>query len=140
MKYLWWCLWQRKESMQQINVMALGQQFDCFSPSRIIVTHENVMIWKHFPRYCPFVKGIHHLPVDSPHKGPVTRTFDVFFDVRIHKRWTNSGDADIWDATALMWRHCSGTCVKWTKTKQQQSTAKQNANHVYISRNKITYS
>ena len=25
--------------------------------------------WKHFPRYWPFVRGIHQSPVNSPHKG-----------------------------------------------------------------------
>ena len=25
--------------------------------------------WKHFPRYWPFVRGIHRSPVKSPHKG-----------------------------------------------------------------------
>ena len=25
--------------------------------------------WKHFPRYWPFVRGIHRPPVNSPHKG-----------------------------------------------------------------------
>ena len=25
--------------------------------------------WKHFPRYWPFVRGIHPSPVNSPHKG-----------------------------------------------------------------------
>ena len=28
-----------------------------------------VMKWKHFPRYWPFVRGIHRSPVNSPHKG-----------------------------------------------------------------------
>ena len=28
----------------------------------------NVIKWKHFPRYCPFVRGIHWSPVDSPRK------------------------------------------------------------------------
>ena len=31
--------------------------------------HDNVIKWKHFPRYWPFVRGIHWLPVNSPHKG-----------------------------------------------------------------------
>ena len=31
--------------------------------------HEEVITWKHFPRYWPFVSGIHRTPVDSPHKG-----------------------------------------------------------------------
>ena len=32
--------------------------------------HDDVIKWKHFPRYWPFVKGIHRSPVDSPNKGP----------------------------------------------------------------------
>ena len=31
--------------------------------------HDNVIKWKHFPRYWPFVRGIHRSPVNSPHKG-----------------------------------------------------------------------
>ena len=34
-----------------------------------IKAHDNVIKWKHFPRYWPFVRGIHGLPVNSPHKG-----------------------------------------------------------------------
>ena len=29
----------------------------------------DVIKWKHFPRYWPFVRGIHRSPVNSPHKG-----------------------------------------------------------------------
>ena len=43
-------------------------------PSRIIPAyhakyHDDVIKWKHFPRYWPFVRGIHRSPVNSPHKG-----------------------------------------------------------------------
>ena len=31
--------------------------------------HDDVIKWKHFPRYWSFVRGIHRSPVDSPHKG-----------------------------------------------------------------------
>ena len=31
--------------------------------------HDAVIKWKHFPRYWPFVRGIHRSPVNSPHKG-----------------------------------------------------------------------
>ena len=34
-----------------------------------VVTHDEVIKWKHFPRYWPFVRGIHRSPVYSPHKG-----------------------------------------------------------------------
>ena len=30
--------------------------------------HDDVIKWKHFPRYWPFVRGIHQWPVSSPHK------------------------------------------------------------------------
>ena len=43
---------------------------------------DNVMIGKSFPNYWPFVRGIH---LDSPHKGPVMRSFDVFFVVCLYK-------------------------------------------------------
>ena len=32
-------------------------------------THDDVIKWKYFPRYCPFGWGIHRLPVNSPHKS-----------------------------------------------------------------------
>ena len=31
-------------------------------------SHDDVIKWKHFPRYWPFVRGIHRSPVTSPHK------------------------------------------------------------------------
>ena len=31
--------------------------------------HDDVIKWKHFLRYWPFVRGIHRSPVNSPHKG-----------------------------------------------------------------------
>ena len=31
--------------------------------------HDDVIKWKHFPRYWPFVWGIHRSPVNSPHKS-----------------------------------------------------------------------
>ena len=36
---------------------------------QVKVSHDDVIKWKHFPRYWPFVRGIHRLPVNSPHKG-----------------------------------------------------------------------
>ena len=35
----------------------------------IHIPHDDVIKWKHFPRYWPFVRGIHRSPVNSPHKG-----------------------------------------------------------------------
>ena len=34
-----------------------------------MVIHDDVIKWKHFPRYWPFLRGILRSPVNSPHKG-----------------------------------------------------------------------
>ena len=34
-----------------------------------MLIHDDVIKYKHFPRYWPFVLGIHRSPVNSPHKG-----------------------------------------------------------------------
>ena len=43
--------------------------FTKLSGTTVIQTHDDVMKLKHFPRYWPFVRGIHRSPVNSPHKG-----------------------------------------------------------------------
>ena len=37
--------------------------------SALLSEHDDVMKWKHFLRYWPFVGGIHRPPVNSHHKG-----------------------------------------------------------------------
>ena len=37
--------------------------------SKYTRTHDDVIKWKPFPRYWPFVRGIHRSPVNSPRKG-----------------------------------------------------------------------
>ena len=34
-----------------------------------VKSHDDVIKWKHFPRYWPFVRGIHRSSVNSPDKG-----------------------------------------------------------------------
>ena len=41
----------------------------CSKCNPYVCKHDDVIIWKHFPRYWPFVWGIHWSPVNSPHKG-----------------------------------------------------------------------
>ena len=33
-----------------------------------MIWHDDVIKWKHFPRYWPFARGIHRSPVNSPRK------------------------------------------------------------------------
>ena len=55
--------------------------------------HDNVIKWKHFPRYWPFAWGIHRSPVNSPHKGQWrgALTFSLIC-VRINS-WVNNREA-----------------------------------------------
>ena len=43
--------------------------------------HDDVIKFKQFPRYWPFVRGIHRGHVNSPHNWPVTRKMSPFDDV-----------------------------------------------------------
>ena len=41
----------------------------CVETWRKNALDDDVIKWKHFPRYWTFVRGIHRSPVNSPHKG-----------------------------------------------------------------------
>ena len=61
---------------------------------------------KSFPRYLPFVRGIHRSPVNSPHKGQWRGALNFFFvlrlDERLSKQWWGW-----WYETVSrpLWRH-----------------------------------
>ena len=66
--------------------------------------HDDVINWKHFPRYCPFVRWIPRSPVNSPHKGQWHGALVFFCLKRLSKQlggWlfeTPSGS---------LWRNCN---------------------------------
>ena len=54
---------------------------------------DDVIKWKHFPRYWPFVRGIHRSPVNSPHKGQ-WRGASMFSLICVWiNGWVNNGEA-----------------------------------------------
>ena len=55
--------------------------------------HDDVIKWKHFPRYWPFVRGIHRSPVNSPHKGQWCGALKFFLICAWIKRWVNNREA-----------------------------------------------
>ena len=77
--------------------------------------HDDVIKWKHLPRNWPFLRGIHRSPVNSPHKRPVTRSFDVYFDLRPNKRLSKqSWGWWIETPSRPFWRHrndCNQICL-----------------------------
>ena len=71
--------------------------------------HDDVIKWKNFPRYWPFVRGIHRwVTGEFPAQRPVTRSFGVFFDLRpnkgLSKQWWGW-----WFETpsSPLWSHCN---------------------------------
>ena len=58
----WWNIWIQKPS----HLLDLNHWYRICQNTE---PHDDVIEWKHFPRYWPFVRGIHRSPVNSPHKG-----------------------------------------------------------------------
>ena len=55
--------------------------------------HDDVIKWKHFPRYWPFVRGIHRSPVNSPHKGQWRRALMYSLIRAWINGWVNNREA-----------------------------------------------
>ena len=55
--------------MEQLSVNQTSIQDSEELPLNVFTIHDNVIKWKHFPLYWPFVQGIHRSRVNSPHKG-----------------------------------------------------------------------
>ena len=56
-------------------------------------SHDDVIKWKHFPRYWPFVRGIHRWPVNSPHKGQWRGAFMFVWSAPWINGWVNNRKA-----------------------------------------------
>ena len=56
-------------------------------------THDDVIKWKHFLRYRPFVRGSHRSPVNSPHKGRWRWALIFSLICAWINGWVNNGEA-----------------------------------------------
>ena len=72
-------------------------------------THNDVIKWKHFPRYWPFVWGIHRSLVNSPHK--VQWRGALMFSLICARVNDCKQSWGWWFGTPLrsLWRHCNQT-------------------------------
>ena len=71
-------------------------------------THYDVIKWKHFPRYWPFVGEGGSWPAtgEFPSQRPVTRRFDVFFDLRLNRRLSKQSRPRWFETQSRsLWRH-----------------------------------
>ena len=63
--------------------------------------HDDVIKWKHFRRYWPFVWGIHWPPVNSPHKAGDAELFMFLWSAPWINGWVNNREA------GDLRRHCA---------------------------------
>ena len=70
--------------------------------------HDDVIKWRHFPRYWPFVRGIHWSLVKSPHKGQWRGALIFSFDLRLNKRLSNNSWGWWFETLSCpLWRQCN---------------------------------
>ena len=117
----WWikrnsCVswWTDSEQFHQIDNMLSKKTAGTIDGDSV---HDDVIHWKHVPRYRPFVRGIHRSPVISPHKGQWRGAlmFSLIW-TRING-WVNNGEAgDLrrycahYDVTVMIFR-CVGVQI-----------------------------
>ena len=70
--------------------------------------HDDVIKWKHFPRYWPFVRGIHRSPVNSPHKGQWRGALMISLICALNKRLSKQSRSWRFETSSRpLWRHCN---------------------------------
>ena len=69
----------------------------------LAVLHDDIIKWNHFPRYWPFVRGIHRSPVNSPYKGQWHGALMFSLICVWINGWVNNGeDGDLRRNRAIM--------------------------------------
>ena len=71
--------------------------------------NDDVIKWKHFSRYWPFVRGIHRSPRNSPHKDQLRGALMFSLICAWINGWVNNREAG--DLRRPLWRHCNGIYV-----------------------------
>ena len=109
--WLWRCFCVSKFmkiSLKYINMKY--QQYPCSLPY-----HDDVIKWKHFPHYWPFVRWIHRSPVNSPHEGQWRGALMFSMICTRTNGWVNNGEAgDLrrhhanYDVTVVLCQNRSG--------------------------------
>ena len=80
--------------------------FDSQERAGVMCSHHDVIKWTHFPRYWPFVRGIHRSPVDSPYKSRWRGA--LIIDLCVNKRLSKqSGRRWFEMPSRSLWSHCN---------------------------------
>ena len=83
--------WNMKVSC--CSLLTVLSRLLCSQTSWVFLYHDDVIKWKLFPRYWPFVRGIHRLPVTSPHRGQWRGALMFSFIFAWTNGWVNNREA-----------------------------------------------
>ena len=87
--------------------MAVGTLISTHDGSSV-VSHDDIIKWKHFPRYWPFVRGNSPVTGEFPTQRPVTQSFDIFFDLHLNKRLSEQSWGWWFETLSCpLWCHCN---------------------------------
>ena len=74
----------------------------------IPIIYDDIIRWKHFPHYWPFVWGIHLSPVNSQHKGQWRRALMFSLICVWIKGWVTNRESGDYDISVMMWWQPNG--------------------------------
>ena len=95
-------LTMNKKTNQPLATVILFSQPDIIMAPNVLLwerwttdtsVHDDVIKWKHFPRYWPFMRGILRSPVNFPHKGQWCGALMFSLICSRINGWVNNGDA-----------------------------------------------
>ena len=110
----WWCLLSKNYSILNLGEFFHSEKYRVFTqyaaatllrhwatmsytPRKSVFNfrdiHDDVIKWKHFPRYWPFERGIRRSPVNSPHKGQWRRALMFSLICVWINGWVNNREA-----------------------------------------------
>ena len=90
---------------------------------RFLLHHDDVIKWKHFPHYWPFVRGIRRSSVNYPRKDQWREVLMFSLICAWANSWANNGDpGDFRRQTRSLWRHCNDSKLNKTYYALKQRT------------------
>ena len=98
-----------KVSSAKWRPFCLGLNVLSYRSCYLIWVHDGVIKWKHFPRYWSFVcVGNSLVTGEFPSQRPVTRSFNIFFDLTLNKRLSKQSIRPWFETpSGSLWRHCN---------------------------------
>ena len=120
------CIWSRP---QWVKVLKISKT------TKVLDNHDDVIKWKHFPRYWLFLRGIHWSPVNSPHKGQWRGALMLSLICAWINRWVNNREAgDLRRHRA----HCDVIVMCWVGIHSEDTDHSTGfINHTFVNINNI---